>query len=613
MNFTIEKSPQTERVLRGFRTDAHVRERLAGGGVLNIDRKLPYLFIYRQPPGRDDAGTDHLVVGEASYLITRQEDEQLPALLRALAATATTELGSFLMVELWAGPAGSRDFIVHAPGGGAAATADALEQALRAAVIGELAAGVTVRTTDDRHDPGMPPLLQASDCWDIGCLWLGLEVPPLYRAEETGAAYPVFLRRLRHLLSGALRQAAFEFTRVQTSAGFESHRALGPRRFGDAVTHVDSELAAIEQSYQLLLLLSPVNADEAWTRFRDGGFARAPEFRYRLLPVDPDVLKRRLFTLDLDAIGDPAMSFLLRDKRDELELQITMLAERNLPGFRYASIRLYGAVDDMLLRVAHDILESVTPPHDGAGECAVGAAEFAERARAELAFYRRTLPELDTDVQIRTDMMGLMVSRGDLLVSSRLALRPQRVEALLHHEVGTHVLTYLNGRAQPLCQLYTGLAGYDELQEGLAVFAEYLAGGLDKARMRLLAARVLAAHSVEHGADFVETFRLLLERGFRRGTAFDVAERVQQAGGFTRDLIYLRGLLQLVEYLRAGGSLEPLYVGKIAAKHVDIIDELRARDYLVAPRLLPRVLEQSDAAARLDAIRQGRTLLHMID
>jgi hypothetical protein len=71
------------------------------------------------------------------------------------------------------------------------------------------------------------------------------------------------------------------------------------------------------------------------------------------------------------------------------------------------------------------------------------------------------------------------------------------------------VLTYYNGRAQPLRQLYTGLAGYDELQEGLAVLAEYLADGLDASRMRVLAARVVAAHSVEHGATFTDTFRML--------------------------------------------------------------------------------------------------------
>ena len=46
--------------------------------------------------------------------------------------------------------------------------------------------------------------------------------------------------------------------------------------------------------------------------------------------------------------------------------------------------------------------------------------------------------------------------------------------ALLHHEVGTHLVTHVNGTHQPIKVLGVGLAGYDETQEGLAVLAEYL-------------------------------------------------------------------------------------------------------------------------------------------
>src|SRR5690606_5401676 len=142
---------------------------------------------------------------------------------------------------------------------------------------------------------------------------------------------------------------------------------------------------------------------------------------------------------------------------------------------------------------------------------AVDARAFRDRAIAELDHYRTRYPSLATTAEIRPDVSGLMVSRGNLLIGQDLRLDPNRVTPLLHHEVGTHVLTYVNGSAQPVEQLSLGLAGYDELQEGLAVLAEYLAGGLDRTRMRLLAARVIAARSVEDGASFVDTFRLLCD------------------------------------------------------------------------------------------------------
>src|SRR5690606_17407786 len=132
----------------------------------------------------------------------------------------------------------------------------------------------------------------------------------------------------------------------------------------------------------------------------------------------------------------------------------------------------------------------------------------------------------------------------------RLRVPAHRVDALLQHEIGTHVVTFANGSAQPLGLLATGLAGYEELQEGLAVLSEHLVDGLDTSRLRLLAARVVAVRSVIDGADFVETYRLLAEEhDVDPTTAFTVAMRVHRGGGLTKDAVYLRGLVRLLGYL----------------------------------------------------------------
>lgn len=608
------RSALAERALRAFGDDAHLRKRF-DGGMLNIDRALPFIFVYRRPPSQPDDGTERLIVGEASYMIVSDQDDDARDTLIALAETATAELGSFLIVEIWAGKPDSRSFVVHAPDGPAPAVVDALRRGLGSMHTDPHATDVVVRNTDKRHPPGRQALIETRTCWDIGCLVIGLEVPPIYRDESTGGLFPVYLRKLRNRLSRVLRQAVYEFTRVQTTATIGSYQALGTRRLDRSAADADRELAEIERSYPLLLLLSAVNSREAWTRFRDSSFERVPRFRYRLLPVDPDALKRRLYDIDLEPVADPAMAFLLHDKRVELDRQITLIAERGSPGFRYTSMRLYGAVDDSLLDVAREILESVptrrgrrTPDSE-----LVDAEEFAARARVELDYYRAAMPALSADVQVRPDLVGLMVSQGNLLIGDRLSLRPERVGPLLHHEVGTHVLTFFNGRAQPLHQLASGLADYDELQEGIAVLSEYLVGGLDAARMRTLAARVVAAHSVEQNASFLDTFRMLTDKyDFTPGGAFDIAERVHQCGGFTRDLIYLRGLVRLIEYLRDGGELEPLFVGKIAAKHIDIVEELTARGMLQAAPLRPRLFEFPETHERLDAVRNGLALTGMI-
>jgi uncharacterized protein (TIGR02421 family) len=175
-------------------------------------------------------------------------------------------------------------------------------------------------------------------------------------------------------------------------------------------------------------------------------------------------------------------------------------------------------------------------------------------------------------------------------------------------------VTYYNGRAQSFRQLHVGLAGYDELQEGLAVLAEYLVGGLSRARLRLLAARVVAAHSMVEGASFREVFRLL-DRNyeFDQKTAFTIAMRIFRGGGLIKDAVYLRGLLRILDYVKKRGELEPLYVGKIAAHHMPIIKELQWREVLHPLPLRPRFLDREDSIRRLDELRNGYSLIEMVE
>jgi uncharacterized protein (TIGR02421 family) len=587
-----------------------VRMPLTGGGMLTIDRPLPFVLLYREGT-EPDAGTRDLLVGEASVLVVgagTEAEAQGAQLLRALADAGSARFGAFLVIEIWTRPAPSEGetprFVIHAPESQAPSTIRVLEDSL-ATVHSPVSVDVAVSRGESRTQPGRRPLIDVRTAWRSGTLLLGLEVPPVYRAAD-GTMYPVFHRRFRGELSRALRRAIHDFTRVQTNAGIDSYRMLAPRRFSRTVWDADAALAGMEHGYDMLLLIAPMNANEAWEKFRADNFGREPTFHYRLLPFDPDAMKRRLFAIDLEAVTDPALAFLLRDKRDELDKQISLLAERNSPAFLYSSIRLYRALTTSLVDAAEDILAAIPAADAGPSEQRVDAAAFSARAEAEIGAYRAQYDGVAARVQVRPDVTGLMVSRGDVLVSDQLSLDSARVEALLQHEVGTHVLTWYNGGAQPLHLLRNGLADYDELQEGLGVFAEYLVGGLTPGRMRTIAARVIAVESVQGGATFMETFRLLRsDYGLSAYSAFDITERVHESGGFTRDMIYLRGLLWVLDYVRDGGNLEPLYIGKIACRHIDIIAELRERGILRSPPLRPRFLDFPATAARLEKAARG--------
>jgi uncharacterized protein (TIGR02421 family) len=221
---------------------------------------------------------------------------------------------------------------------------------------------------------------------------------------------------------------------------------------------------------------------------------------------------------------------------------------------------------------------------------------------------------MGSQVIVRDDMVSLMVSAGNLLIGSSMTFPVRRVEPLLQHEVGTHIVTFWNGRAQPFRLLASGLANHDELQEGLAVFAEYLVGGLTPGRLRTLAGRVIAARSVIDGAEFLDTFRMLRdEHGYTVRMSYLISMRVHRGGGFTKDAVYLRGLVKVLDYLKAGQRLETLFIGKMAAEHASIIEELQRRHALAPPPLRPAYLDEPDTHYRIERVRRGIDLIGLTD
>ena len=241
------------------------------------------------------------------------------------------------------------------------------------------------------------------------------------------------------------------------------------------------------------------------------------------------------------------------------------------------------------------------------------ANAFAQKAEEEINYYKQFFPEMQSKVQIRDDITGLMVSRGNLFLGKKIKIPKRRVDALLQHEIGTHIVTYVNGKAQPFQQLYAGLAGYDELQEGIAVLTEYLVGGLTTARLRLLAGRVIAANNLIDGATFIDTFRELNGKfGFTQRIAYIITARIYRGGGLTKDAVYLRGLMNILKYFAIGGELEPLLIGKISSTHVPIIKELQARKVLKPLALRPRYLENEMAVEKLKELKNGLSVIDLI-
>ncbi len=389
--------------------------------------------------------------------------------------------------------------------------------------------------------------------------------------------------------------------------------------FEPAILEADACLAEAAEELAFLLHVTPVNLEQAWRDFAASRYEKLPEMVYRPIAYDVGEMAATVAEAPVDEIEDRVVGDLLAEKKEELAAKLRMLGRRGSTEFLEDSLRVYGPVEEDLAELAKRMLYRLPPvEHVEPVEGRLDAAAFAARAEREIDFYREIAPDFAGFVDVSEDALpGLMVSGDTLMVGIGTHVPKRRADALIHHEVGVHLVTRYNGCCQPLELLATGLAGYDVLQEGLAVVAEYLVGGLSGSRCRILAARVLAVECLVQGAGFVDTFRLLHDRyGFREETAFHVAARVYRSGGLTKDAVYLRGLASLLLFLGSGAGteidLDPLLVGKVDLPHIDSIRDLLDRGLLEPPVLRPRFLELDEARGRLAYLRAGVTPLDLL-
>ncbi len=588
-----------------------VNEILPEGGYLHIDKLLPFICVYRfKDP---DAYFSGLLKTQASFILVK-DTVDISKLLECLSITVSEKLNAFLILEMWPlRKDHEAEFEIYCPKGKAPATVKALESGINEMRVIYPELSVTVMDSHQRHPGHLEPLLNIEDSKESGSLIIGLGVPTIYERPEENEVYSIFYRKFYSRFSEVIKRTVYEFIRVQTSNPYEHYLMLGKTNLDKITLEADEALAAISEGMSFLLRTTPVNSSQEWEKFKNSNFEKKPAFTYRLIALDPEQEKRKLYDIPIDKIDDPTIAYILRDKRLEIEKQLTMLEERGTDSFRFIGESLYGKVEERTMEEARKILKKFPHGENQAIKERYTCHEFAEHAQKELEYYQEQFPRQKLTIEIRKDVAGIMVSETQLLISTEMSMDAERCDALIQHEIGTHILTYCNGRSQPLRQMYTGFAGYDQLQEGLAVLAEILVDGVTVNRIRLLAGRVLAADSMVKGASFLKTFTMLNQKyNFQEKTAYYITMRIYRGGGLTKDAVYLAGLIDVLEYLKQGGKLETLYTGKFNVNHVPLIEELLHRNVLHDP-ILPRFLERESVQRKLKKLRKGIELTELLN
>lgn len=599
-----------KKIRKNLNEEKLISEDLPNNGIIYIDKVLPFLCIIRYDD--PDYYFFRLAKTQSSYLIVHKEVD-VTELLETIRETLSKKYEMLLLMEIWQSVEDNATFKINCPEQVTPETAATLQKGFEKLRLLYPNVSVNIDKQNRIHPHYAKTLFDKETARKKGIVVTGVSIPTLYKNKTSGELYSLFFREFYTNFSETVKRTAYEFIRVQTSDDYQNYLMLGQTHIDEITRKADEELAEISDGISFLLRATPINSNEEWKKFRENKFKKTPNFVYRLIALDPEIQKRKLYNIPIDKVEDPTIAFILRGKRLEIEKQLTMLEERGTNNFRFVGKSLYGVTNKRVLKEARKILKKFPKRVENKKNKRYSSAEFAEKAKDELEYYNSKFPEMELTCEIRNDVAGIMVSKSKLLINNEISFDRNRFDALIQHEVATHILTYCNGKQQPLHQMYEGFEGYDQLQEGIAVLAEYLVGGLTVNRLRLLAGRVIAVESMVNSATFIETFNKLRNRyGFSDRISYYITMRVYRGGGLTKDAVYLAGLIDVLDYIKKGGNINNLYVGKFNTNHIPLIEELLYRKVL-KKAVLPRFLERNEVKKRLKKLKKGIELIELVN
>jgi len=390
-----------------------------------------------------------------------------------------------------------------------------------------------------------------------------------------------------------------------------------------------------------LRLLDAIRWDDAIRlHFFASNYQQQPQvgadyYTRRALKFDPAVKMAEFRSIASDAMQmlgtqDP-MALWIMHLCEQYQLMVAMIEARGSRAFSVLCSELYGAAGDAIpgtskstamlamellpmVRGAiadHNIKNNNSTRHD------IDVRRHDAQAAAK-ELQRRLAPVFGNDrikLQVSDKLIADAAAGSDYIKLRAAAKYSDRDIGVLEvHEGWVHIGTALNGQAQPCCTFLGKTApAASSTQEGLAVLTEIIAGKSSPLRVYKLLQRAVAIHLVEDGANFIEVFRYFTNLGDSAESIYQLCMRVFRgsaptAGAFTKDIGYLRGLVQVTAFVREclasndWARLNLLFCGKCAVEDISLITQLaqdgviKMPDFIVPAFTDRAALTQSMAA-----------------
>ena len=357
------------------------------------------------------------------------------------------------------------------------------------------------------------------------------------------------------------------------------------------IKDLDAGIVGSSKKIKVLSALAwPAGEEEKFLESWQRGNPKLPQIKLSAPKVGESITSLEQIADKCDP-DDPVEKFLMETARS-YACAGRMISAVGTSDFTKYSVKIYGRPDHIyktqgltaidaakfFLTVTDNLLgnSQIQPT-----ETDISATEFAGWLKTEVdEFFEHDTVEVVLDPNM---------SSKALAGATRIRVRGSAIfsqldkDQLLFHEAFVHTATQLNGKKQTNLQsLGLGAPRTTRTQEGIAVLAELITNSIDITRLRRVALRVIAVQMALDGADLIDLFKFFLEAGQSEIESVRSAQRIFRGGAvkggvvFTKDAVYLSGLLEVHTFLRVAiRDNRPDLVRNLFAGRLTVADALR--------------------------------------
>ncbi len=355
------------------------------------------------------------------------------------------------------------------------------------------------------------------------------------------------------------------------------------------IINIDKKVAEIDEKVNFISYFRPLNLNEVKEMFLENKIF-SPQFEYKETP-------KKLFEeirKDLQKIPkniDHVLFPLYQDKIKEIEMKIKLVESRNSEKMGVISEKMFGKVDYNLYKEAVSFIKKYKEEKDASKS--LSPYEVNQRLQ-DFLDYKKLSHWRIKFIDNATSNMSVS-KKGIIFVNNKIEVTENHLQALIAHEIETHVFRSENSKAQKYRIFERGTAKYLEIEEGLAIFNQQNTGVSlgDKeiwAHLRIVGAFMGKKMS------FLELFLYLqdtfdVDDNVAWQTCFKVKRGLKDTGiltSFTKDTIYFTGLKKVEEFIRTASKedIELLYSGKITIENLKTFREME----IIKPKYIPSKL-----------------------